>query len=402
MVYMALVSAQRLSLPSRSCVDGKHGPELKAGQIVALKFPAIESEIKYLRQLAGRQGVPDVIDAGTGPGGQLFLAMPMLGVSLEEVLCRCDHDGLGGRVSWPAARCLGAHLFSALRSIHERGVLHCDIKPHNIMFAAGSELPYLVDFGLSRSIGDANFSKAAGTLDYLSIRACNGGERLPADELESVGWLLLRCVFGRLPWKTLLDAVPEGRKKGGDRVSHWKVQFLSETRRFGEELIHCPPELATYLRTSRNTDSESIIDIVRLSSHLAGGREHWAEMMRHRDDPLQTLRVAAQGRLLCQPPGPRPLEGVPPHELIVPGGFLVRLTGRTYRLLDGCWHQVDPVWSPASPLLLLEGPGCWVLEGTKEYGKLLVAGKYDPHAKKYQAEIDHFWNEDQFDALSEK
>merc|ERR1711971_176473 len=75
------------------------------------------------------------------------------------------------------------------------------------MGGAGNIMPYLIDFGMSRPIGSAHFKKVGCTLEYNSIRSGFPGERTPLDDLESLGWLLLRCVTGVLPWQPQGNAI---------------------------------------------------------------------------------------------------------------------------------------------------------------------------------------------------
>lgn len=378
----AVFKAKATQPTASSDRDGARGRAPLVGQIVALKFPAVESEIENLRMLANRPGVLDVIDYR--PCDEPFLAMPMLWSSLEEVLDHRDHDGRGGRVSWAAARGLGMRLVNILRGIHEKGVLLCDISLRKVMFHRGSPAPHLVDFSLSRSIRHASFRTGVGSLDYLSIRAGFGGERTQADDLESVGWLLLRCVLGCMPWKRLQDSISERRRKGGDQVSRWKTEFLDNPSAFGQRVGYCPLPLAAYIKSCMGSNVRGARDYATLSSSLAGGEAQWDGLLLARSKPLQTLCIAKQGRLLWRPMGSE----VAPQELRVSVGFLVRLTGLVQTRVDGHWLQVDPVWTPKSPSLLLEEPGCWVLSASDEHGELLTMCAYDEYSRNTSSTLE--------------
>src|SRR6185436_6984178 len=87
-------------------------------------------------------------------GAVPYLVMELLrGFSLAELLER------GGRLSFATARSLVQQVGSALESAHERGIVHRDIKPHNVFITEGSkEYPLFVkvlDFGVAKIAGDA-------------------------------------------------------------------------------------------------------------------------------------------------------------------------------------------------------------------------------------------------------
>merc|ERR1712032_1503557 len=166
------------------------------------KFPVGMREMQYLAAMRGVAGIPDVLEVGRGPNGDAYLATQVLGMSLHELLARCENAG--SRMAWSCAQGLGLSLLSTLQGIHARGVVHLDLNPNNILagdVGAGNIIPYLIDFGMARPIGAAHFNHVGCTLEYNSIRAGFPGERTPLDDLESLGWLLLRCVAGALPWQ---------------------------------------------------------------------------------------------------------------------------------------------------------------------------------------------------------
>ena len=82
-----------------------------------------------------------------------FIITESLGPSLDELLSFC-----GGKFTLKTTLMLFHQLIRRFRSIHDKGVVHCDIKPHNILMGIGdkSDTAYLIDYGLANFIIDLN------------------------------------------------------------------------------------------------------------------------------------------------------------------------------------------------------------------------------------------------------
>lgn len=93
---------------------------------------------------------------------------------------------------------------SALDFAHQRGILHRDVKPSNIMISNDGE-PYLTDFGLARiaSLGESTLSRdmMLGTPQYISPEQAQGNRELDArTDIYSMGIVLYELVVGRVPF----------------------------------------------------------------------------------------------------------------------------------------------------------------------------------------------------------
>ena len=93
-----------------------------------------------------------------------------------------------------------------LSGIHEVGVLHRDIKPHNIMRGKGGKL-YLVDFGLSKlttgHTHNVNIRGFIGTPRYASIQAHQMMSQSKKDDIESLFYNIAYLYYQKLPWSNL-------------------------------------------------------------------------------------------------------------------------------------------------------------------------------------------------------
>ncbi|MBC5823922.1 MAG: serine/threonine protein kinase [Candidatus Eremiobacteraeota bacterium] len=110
---------------------------------------------------------------------------------------------LGG-ISLDDAVGLTIQLLQALRYAHDRGVLHRDIKPGNIMLTDDLTLK-VMDFGLARRLSDATNSSQSGeivgTVAYLPPERFLGKPGDRTADLYSVGVVLYELLCGRLPFR---------------------------------------------------------------------------------------------------------------------------------------------------------------------------------------------------------
>jgi tRNA A-37 threonylcarbamoyl transferase component Bud32 len=94
---------------------------------------------------------------------------------------------------------LVAQIARALDAIHVRGIMHRDMKPHNIMFRSPDRVA-LVDFGLAKQFGEATITATGGLLAtplYMSPEQCLGREQDARSDLYSTGVILYEMLTGQ-------------------------------------------------------------------------------------------------------------------------------------------------------------------------------------------------------------
>jgi eukaryotic-like serine/threonine-protein kinase len=139
-------------------------------------------------------GCVRVLDVGTTPDGHRFLAMDLLrGTTLRHRLA-------SGPIATSEAVRTVAAVLDALAHAHDRGVVHRDVKPENIML---TPRPVLIDFGLSWALGDAHVTRRGTTVGSPSYLAPERALGHPGDhraDVYAAGVILYEMLAGRRPF----------------------------------------------------------------------------------------------------------------------------------------------------------------------------------------------------------
>jgi len=94
---------------------------------------------------------------------------------------------------------------AALQHAHNKGVLHLDVKPDNLMFDAASAVK-VTDFGIARVISGGRTmgtvdGQVLGTPAYMSPEQARGDDLTPASDVYAAGVMLYELLSGQLPWQ---------------------------------------------------------------------------------------------------------------------------------------------------------------------------------------------------------
>jgi serine/threonine-protein kinase len=111
-------------------------------------------------------------------------------------------------ISQPQVCAVGLAVAAALTHVHERGILHRDIKASNVLFD-GAGLVKVSDFGIARLFegsGVTGTARGAGTPAYMAPEQIRGGRLSPATDLYALGILLYQLLAGAPPFE--LDLTP--------------------------------------------------------------------------------------------------------------------------------------------------------------------------------------------------
>lgn len=137
-----------------------------------------------------------------------IMVLELLGESLEGLFQLCKRQ-----FSLKTVLMLAHQMIKRLQFIHGKRILHRDIKPQN--FAMGRKATkkrvYLIDFGLSKKflsptgkhISYKEGGHLVGTARYSSLNTHLGNEQSRRDDMESLGYMFIYFMKGKLPWQYL-------------------------------------------------------------------------------------------------------------------------------------------------------------------------------------------------------
>jgi eukaryotic-like serine/threonine-protein kinase len=141
--------------------------------------------------------IVQVYDRGEAEDGTPYIAMEYVpGGTLNEQIER--RGPFGARET----AAVGAQIADALGAAHERGVIHRDIKPQNVLVSAPGDLK-VTDFGIARAASAVTSSASGaifGTAGYISPEQALGGPVGPRSDLYSLGVILYEMLTGELPF----------------------------------------------------------------------------------------------------------------------------------------------------------------------------------------------------------
>ena len=182
-------------------------PSLNRKVAVKLLAPELSDDerfrARFLResQLAASIAHPNIVPIyGAGElDGQLYIAMRYIeGSDLRDLLAR------EGRLSTERALAIGAEVADALDAAHQRGLVHRDVKPSNVLLDERGHA-YLGDFGLTKSVGDprglTSPGEMIGTVAYVAPEQIRGDDIDGRADVYSLSCVLYECLTGEVPFR---------------------------------------------------------------------------------------------------------------------------------------------------------------------------------------------------------
>ena len=182
---------------------------IRTKELVAIKtelkfneYKSLKNEAKIYQYLGKLDGFPELKWFGTNDNTN-YLVINLLGKSLVDIITYYK------ALSLKTVLILGIQIIQRIKVLHDKLLLHRDVKPSNFIFGTGSETNklYLVDFGFSKRydyngkhIEEKKTQKIIGSLNFVSLNVHNLIEPSRRDDIESCIYIMLTMLFGRLEW----------------------------------------------------------------------------------------------------------------------------------------------------------------------------------------------------------
>jgi serine/threonine-protein kinase len=153
-------------------------------------------EVRLTRKIQ-HTNIARMFDIGETADGDRFLTMELIdGEALTASLTKV--------LPWPELQQIAVQICAGLEAAHDKGVVHRDLKPDNVMIERATKRAVLTDFGIARSADDTgNVTQTGmivGTPRYMAPEQLAGREVDARADLFSLGIVMFEALVGRVPF----------------------------------------------------------------------------------------------------------------------------------------------------------------------------------------------------------
>ena len=231
-----------------------------------IENPQLNNEYRILSLLKNYDYFPKCYKYCNSQYGYILI-LERLGSNLGVIMSKLPNK----KYSMKSALMIINQSLERLKLIHEKGIIHRDMKPENLCIGyKGKEKNiYLIDFGLSKIINNdkknqcflLNIKKekiVIGTVRYISMNAHLGNEQYKKDDLESLAYMMIYFIKGELPWQNL---------KAKSRKEKYTKIYQKKKHTVNSELCNfLPDEIKTFLNYVLNLNQKQNPDYVKLTN----------------------------------------------------------------------------------------------------------------------------------------
>ncbi len=191
-----------------------HAARHRSGRAVAVK--RVRNTLSSDQQMAARladearllravshPNVVRALDHGTDREGRPFLVMDRAhGTSLHDLIARC------GPLPRERLAAIASQLFAGLAAIHAAGIVHADLKSHNVL-VDDVDIVTIIDFGLARTLAASPESTGsiAGTPAYLAPEVIAGAHPRITSDVYAAATIVYEMLTGTTPYAGQLSTI---------------------------------------------------------------------------------------------------------------------------------------------------------------------------------------------------
>jgi serine/threonine protein kinase len=271
-------------------VDIERRVALKLVHAELLRNPLVLGQFRQEARAASRIGNPyicDVTDWGELPDGRVFFVMEYLdGRSLGRVLEQARR--------LPPARAIPIlrQVAKALGSAHEKGIVHLDVKPDNVLLVnkdGRADAVKVVDFGVAGILGQqSGTARVMGTPEYMAPERATGKTYDHRSDVYSLGVMAYEMLVGELPFQgaTPIETLSLQATEVPDRINERLRQPIPEAL---EGVVMGMIEKAPSRRPQNMAEVEALLLEAQLE---AGIRTPWDDLPMPGVAPERAARIA--------------------------------------------------------------------------------------------------------------
>lgn len=142
--------------------------------------------------------ISKVFYAGEEEGWPFFVMEYVRGLDLQQLLKQ--YTSAGELISYSDVLRIGRAMAAALDYAHQKGVIHRDVKPSNVIVSDDGRV-VLTDFGLAMNVAHGTLGEVFGSPHYMAPeQARNSAQAVPQSDLYSLGVMLYEMLTGVLPF----------------------------------------------------------------------------------------------------------------------------------------------------------------------------------------------------------
>lgn len=161
-----------------------------------------DRESRIMQELYGHRNIISIFDSGEINHDTFYLTMELIrGDTLTQRIKRYRHAG--EHMPFEEIVSIMGQIGDALDYMHEKKIIHRDMKPSNIMIEKGTERAVLMDFGLVMidTQDNSTMGTAFGTPRYIAPeQAISSQQAVPQSDLYSLGVIIYECLTNHTPF----------------------------------------------------------------------------------------------------------------------------------------------------------------------------------------------------------